>query len=276
MRMRLFKLIALMLGLLSLFILSGCKKTSETHSESEHVHFEEEYYTCPMHPDVKMEKPGSCPICHMPLVKVKKSVDSKSSKGTVAVSLNATQWRAAGVHLVTVQKKDLDYEIEAPARVLSFQQISLQIFEQDLGLIKQGLKVKARSPLVPTQELEGQIRSVDSFLDPMTRTARVNVVLKNPLFLPTESSLVARVVIPLPDRIVIPESSILHTGKSDLVFVKTDTGDLKPHPVTLGVKTKGEYEVVTGLQGDEEIALGPNFLLDSEAKIQGLAKGERK
>ena len=28
------------------------------------------YYTCPMHPSVKAEKPGTCPICGMNLVPV--------------------------------------------------------------------------------------------------------------------------------------------------------------------------------------------------------------
>jgi Cu(I)/Ag(I) efflux system membrane fusion protein len=28
------------------------------------------YYTCPMHPSVKSDKPGSCPICGMALVPV--------------------------------------------------------------------------------------------------------------------------------------------------------------------------------------------------------------
>nr|WP_262497342.1 heavy metal-binding domain-containing protein [Niastella vici] len=26
-------------------------------------------YTCPMHPQIKMDKPGKCPICGMTLVK---------------------------------------------------------------------------------------------------------------------------------------------------------------------------------------------------------------
>jgi Cu(I)/Ag(I) efflux system membrane fusion protein len=28
------------------------------------------YYTCPMHPSVKLEKPGPCPVCGMTLVPV--------------------------------------------------------------------------------------------------------------------------------------------------------------------------------------------------------------
>jgi hypothetical protein len=31
-------------------------------------------YTCPMHPDVKMDKPGDCPKCGMKLVPVKTGV----------------------------------------------------------------------------------------------------------------------------------------------------------------------------------------------------------
>lgn len=27
------------------------------------------YYTCPMHPEIKKEEPGQCPICKMDLVK---------------------------------------------------------------------------------------------------------------------------------------------------------------------------------------------------------------
>jgi hypothetical protein len=37
------------------------------------------YYTCPMHPSVKSDKPGGCPICGMNLVPV---YDTKNGAGT--------------------------------------------------------------------------------------------------------------------------------------------------------------------------------------------------
>jgi Cu(I)/Ag(I) efflux system membrane fusion protein len=37
------------------------------------------YYTCPMHPSVKSDKPGGCPICGMNLVPV---YDTNSGAGT--------------------------------------------------------------------------------------------------------------------------------------------------------------------------------------------------
>ncbi|MEI9961183.1 MAG: heavy metal-binding domain-containing protein [Limisphaerales bacterium] len=39
------------------------------------------YYTCPMHPSVKADKPGDCPICGMHLVPV-----YETGKGTNAPS----------------------------------------------------------------------------------------------------------------------------------------------------------------------------------------------
>lgn len=49
---------------LLVILLSACKNTDE--EKQTHVHDE---YTCPMHPQVIQDKPGTCPICGMDLVK---------------------------------------------------------------------------------------------------------------------------------------------------------------------------------------------------------------
>jgi hypothetical protein len=41
-----------------------------------HRHAEGEVYTCPMHPQIVQNKPGTCPICHMDLVKRPSLADS--------------------------------------------------------------------------------------------------------------------------------------------------------------------------------------------------------
>lgn len=47
-----------------LLILMSCQNTQEN---KEHKHIVE--YTCPMHPEIVKDQPGTCPICHMDLVK---------------------------------------------------------------------------------------------------------------------------------------------------------------------------------------------------------------
>lgn len=54
----------------------GCtEKPQEKVSESQSEEKKEVYYTCPMHPQVKEHEPGKCPICHMNLSRVEKTLE---------------------------------------------------------------------------------------------------------------------------------------------------------------------------------------------------------
>lgn len=60
---------------------TGCNQTAskkepttestQMHHESDKNHARMATYTCPMHPEVKSDKPGKCPKCGMELVKAK-------------------------------------------------------------------------------------------------------------------------------------------------------------------------------------------------------------
>lgn len=65
------------LALLALF--TGC--TGDNHAE--HV-TAGEYYTCPMHPTVRSDRPGACPVCNMTLVKVS-SIAQDTAPNTIQI-----------------------------------------------------------------------------------------------------------------------------------------------------------------------------------------------
>jgi hypothetical protein len=49
------------------------------------------YYTCTMHPDVKLDKPGKCPQCGMDLVKTtKKATETKVKKSDAIITYTCT------------------------------------------------------------------------------------------------------------------------------------------------------------------------------------------
>ena len=68
----------LIISLLVLVLLFSCKQ--KTVNDVAHDHAGETTYTCPMHPQIIKNEPGTCPVCGMDLVSVNRvhggSVDS--------------------------------------------------------------------------------------------------------------------------------------------------------------------------------------------------------
>lgn len=291
---------------------------------------QKDQYRCPMHPQVRSDHPGDCPICHMRLEKVKSapapkndgkaspsptsksgerkikfyrhpmdpSIHSKvpakdsmgmdyipvyededksgetSSKGEVeghsSVQLTPEQLKLSGTRTVLVSRGDVTREIRVPGRSLGGSQISFQIFEQDLSQVKPGMEFEGEAPAFPGERLNGKIGSIESILDPMTRTARVNGSLSRspPGGLRAESSLIGKIQVRKERVLTVPESAVLHTGDRDLVFVSDGQGSFSPRPVTLGIRSKERIEIREGLKEGESVSAGSNFLIDSESRIQ--------
>lgn len=62
----------------------------------------ETFYTCPMHPQVREEEPGKCPICHMTLVKVQVDKSAISAKKETK-----ELWQCQEFPEVTSEKEDV-------------------------------------------------------------------------------------------------------------------------------------------------------------------------
>jgi Cu(I)/Ag(I) efflux system membrane fusion protein len=80
-----------------------------------------EYYTCPMHPSVRSDRPGACPVCGMALVK-KSSADKEDttvSVGMAEVSMSSLQRVMANVSTVAVARSTITRTIDAVG-VVSF------------------------------------------------------------------------------------------------------------------------------------------------------------
>jgi len=56
-------------------------------------------YICSMHPEVKMDHPGDCPKCGMPLEREKEVADTSDKKSDELVSMTNRFWLAAGLAL---------------------------------------------------------------------------------------------------------------------------------------------------------------------------------
>ncbi|MBD66221.1 MAG: efflux transporter periplasmic adaptor subunit [Halobacteriovoraceae bacterium] len=69
------------LNVLLLFLFIGCSPEPATDKGEKHEHSKTEtYYTCSMHPQIRQEEPGNCPICGMGLTKIVIEKDEEKSE----------------------------------------------------------------------------------------------------------------------------------------------------------------------------------------------------
>lgn len=76
----------------ALFVLASCKNKKATLVNKD------EYYTCSMHPQIMQDKPGTCPICHMDLIVVK-----KTNTAADEIMLNDEQIRLGNIQTDTIR-----------------------------------------------------------------------------------------------------------------------------------------------------------------------------
>ncbi|MCZ6468158.1 MAG: efflux RND transporter periplasmic adaptor subunit [Candidatus Dadabacteria bacterium] len=150
--------------------------------------------------------------------------------------------------------------------------VQVDIYENEISLVKLGQSAVMTLPSYPGEEYIGDVTFIWPHLDPETRTVKVRLEFPNPdlKFLP---EMYANVVldIPLGERLTVPGSAVLRTGKMDIVFVDKGQGNMEIRRVQLGRRAGGYYEVLRGLSEGEKVVSRANFLIDSESKIQAAA-----
>lgn len=102
-----FALLILMLGLMV-----ACNSEKEKQA---HIHDE---YTCPMHPQITQDKPGTCPICGMDLVKKSGDVQSVAVSDEMKDLIKPTNSSViAAIETIRPERKSLPVNVTAPGVV---------------------------------------------------------------------------------------------------------------------------------------------------------------
>jgi len=159
---------------------------------------------------------------------------------------------------------------------LSHVWIMFDAYESDLPYLTQGQKVAFTIQALPGADYSGNITFIDPVLDPVTRIARVRIEvgnqggkLKPEMF---ATGIVKANLDEYKDKMIIPRTAVLWTGKRSVVYVKqtkTDEPVFKMREIELGPMLGGSYVVMSGLTDGEEIVTQGAFSVDASAQLEG-------
>jgi Cu(I)/Ag(I) efflux system membrane fusion protein len=149
-------------------------------------------------------------------------------------------------------------------------------YENDLPFLHVGNSISFTVQALPGTNFTGNIRFIDPVIDPNTRVAKVRVEignaggkLKPEMF---ANGIVRANLDQYKDKLVVPRSAVLWTGKRSVVYVKqpgTDESVFKMREVELGPTLGNSYVILNGLKEGEEIVTEGTFSVDAASQLEG-------
>jgi Cu(I)/Ag(I) efflux system membrane fusion protein len=153
--------------------------------------------------------------------------------------------------------------------------IMFDAYESDLPFLTVGDKITFTIQALPGINYSGKIIFIDPVIDPVTRVSKVRLEINNG-FGKLKPEMFATGIIKADlteyrDKLVIPKSAVLWTGKRSIVYVKQpgDEPVFKMREIELGPALGSSYIVISGLDAGEEVVTQGTFSVDAAAQLEG-------
>jgi Cu(I)/Ag(I) efflux system membrane fusion protein len=146
--------------------------------------------------------------------------------------------------------------------------VEIEVYENELRDIKAGQDVEIRTQAYPGKLFKGKVSLVYPYLDPKTRTVRVRVAVPNPgAKLKPDMFVSASIKEALGEGIAIPVTSLMDTGKRQIVWVEVSPDSFEARQVTVGARIGERIQIVSGLSPGDKVVTTGGYLIDSESQL---------
>lgn len=153
----------------------------------------------------------------------------------------------------------------------SVMKLDFSIPEVYLPVIQKGGKITARAKAFPNEIFAGTVASIDSRVDPVSRSISVRALLDNAGY-QLRPGMLMRVKLQKNPRkaLVIPEEALVPKGKNNYVYVistNEQATTVSLEPVELGSRHEGKVEILRGLAAGDQIVTHGTLRLQDGATV---------
>ncbi len=148
-------------------------------------------------------------------------------------------------------------------------------FESDLAFIRPGSKVTFQTPSLPGKTLLATISSIDPILDSGTRSVQIRALIGSEGGL-VKPGMIIRGELAVKEKpnqtqsVIIPQSSVLWTGKRSVVYVQDPEQEIPTfnyREVELGDRVGNHYTILSGIEFGDRIVVKGAFAVDASAQL---------
>lgn len=150
---------------------------------------------------------------------------------------------------------------------VSIIKLDFSVPETLMAALASGQAVTALSAAYPGETFEGVLRTIDSRVDPVTRSVMVRAELPNP-----ERKLRPGMLLTVDVRrapraaLALPELALLQVGRNSFVYRVGADGVIAQAPVKTGARERGRVEILDG------VAAGDRVVVEGTGKLRPGAK----
>jgi len=228
------------------------------------------YWTDPMLPGFKSDKPGKSPM-NMDMVPVYED-ETAVSAGT-SVTVNPEIVNKLGVRTHQVTRADSVRRLSAQGylfrdggRLLAL----VDILDREASSVRPGLAVTLRVTDLPGREWDAVVDNIERDIDIGGRSLKARLRIKTPdAALKPNMFAEATILVPVSGaRLSIPREALIRTGTRTAVILALGAGRFQPAEVVPGEESGDWIEIRQGLKEGDTVVVSGQFLIDSEANVR--------
>jgi hypothetical protein len=230
------------------------------------------YWTDPMVPGYRSDKPGPSPFMDMDLVPVYAD-EAGASDGAPVVTIRPEFIQNFGVRTHKVTRGGAARSLTAHGYLFREGGVLLVLVDsfEHAAWVQAGSPAVISFPDFPGRQWNGTVESVRSDVDIGTRSLKARIRFINPdaaLRPNMYADVVIRDTARRDQKLMVPREALIRTGTRTSLVLNVGEGRFQPVEVVPGEESGDWVEIRQGIKEGDTVVTSGQFLIDSEASVR--------